>query len=136
VKTAVQLLVRLPGDLTSGASHDQRGSLSPAGLRLAERGPRCVCGLTIDPGAGANTPGMAEEMRQMSRDGRAPRLVEPEEMVPPLPWVVSRAADQVNGRRFDASLWDPALPPEDAARQAGRPTGFEMHSAAGADASL
>src|SRR5262245_63261250 len=41
-------------------------------------------GLTINivnPGAGANTPGMADEMlRQISREGRAPRLVEPEEM--------------------------------------------------------
>jgi NAD(P)-dependent dehydrogenase (short-subunit alcohol dehydrogenase family) len=87
-------------------------------------------GLTINivnPGAGANTPGMAEEMRQMSRDGRAPRLVEPEEMVPPLLYVVSSAADKVNGWRFDANLWDAALPPTEAARLAGRPAGFEMH---------
>jgi NAD(P)-dependent dehydrogenase (short-subunit alcohol dehydrogenase family) len=87
-------------------------------------------GLTINivnPGAGANTPGMAEEMRVMSREGRAPRLVEPEEMVPPLIYVVSRDADRVNGWRFDANLWDTSLPPADAARRAGRPAGFEMH---------
>ena len=45
-------------------------------------------GLTINivnPGAGANTPGMAEEMRAISREGRAPRLVEPEEMSPSPP---------------------------------------------------
>jgi NAD(P)-dependent dehydrogenase (short-subunit alcohol dehydrogenase family) len=87
-------------------------------------------GLTINivnPGAGANTPGMAEEMRQMSREGRAPRLVEPEEMVPPLLYVVSREADTVNGWRFDANLWDLALAPAEAARRAGRPAGFEMH---------
>src|SRR6266436_5859822 len=87
-------------------------------------------GLTINivnPGAGANTPGMAHEMRTMSREGRAPRLVEPEEMVPPLLWVVSPAADDVNGWRFDANLWDPSLPPAEAARRAGRPAGFEMH---------
>jgi hypothetical protein len=80
-------------------------------------------GLTINivnPGAGANTPGMAEEMRAMSRDGRAARLVEPEEMVPPLLYVVSREADRVNGMRFDANAWDAALPPGEAARQAGR----------------
>ena len=44
-------------------------------------------GLTINivnPGAGANTPGMAEEMRAASREGRAARLVEPDEMVAPL----------------------------------------------------
>ncbi len=89
-------------------------------------------GLTINivnPGAGANTPGMAEEMRAMSRDGRASRLVEPEEMAPPLLWVVSPAADHVNGYRFDANLWDLKLTPAEAARQAGRPAGFEMHPA-------
>jgi NAD(P)-dependent dehydrogenase (short-subunit alcohol dehydrogenase family) len=87
-------------------------------------------GLTINivnPGAGANTPGMAEEMRRMSREGRAARLVEPEEMVPPLLYVVSREADTVNGWRFDANLWDVSLPAAEAARRAGRPAGFEMH---------
>ncbi len=87
-------------------------------------------GLTINivnPGAGANTPGMAEEMRTMSREGRAARLVEPEEMVPPLLYVVSREADKINGWRFDANLWDMSLPPAEAARRAGRPAGFELH---------
>jgi NAD(P)-dependent dehydrogenase (short-subunit alcohol dehydrogenase family) len=87
-------------------------------------------GLTINivnPGAGANTPGMAEEMRRMSREGTAARLVEPEEMVAPLLYVVSRAADRVNGWRFDANLWDASLPAPEAARRAGRPAGFAMH---------
>jgi NAD(P)-dependent dehydrogenase (short-subunit alcohol dehydrogenase family) len=87
-------------------------------------------GLTVNvvnPGAGANTPGMAAEMREMSRDGRAARLVEPDEMAPPLLYVVSRAADQVNGWRFDANLWDISLSPAEAARRAGRPAGFAMH---------
>src|SRR6266403_4376709 len=82
---------------------------------------------TVNPGAGANTPGMADEMRAMSREGRAPRLVEPDEMVPPLLYVVSREADNVNGWRFDANLWDPALAPAEAARLAGRPAGFVLH---------
>ena len=55
----------------------------------------------------------------MSREGRAPRLVEPEEMVPTLLYVVSREADNVNGWRFDANLWDAALTPAEAARRAG-----------------
>jgi 3-oxoacyl-[acyl-carrier protein] reductase len=87
-------------------------------------------GLTINivnPGAGANTPGMAEEMRIMSREGRAPRLVEPTEMVPPLLYVVSREADTVNGWCFDANLRDASSLPAEAARRAGRPAGFEMH---------
>ena len=37
----------------------------------------------------------------MSREGRAPRLVEPEEMVPPLLYIVSCEADQINGWRFE-----------------------------------
>jgi hypothetical protein len=44
-------------------------------------------------------------MRAMSRESRAPRLVEPDEMVPPLLYVVSCEADNVNGCRFDANLW-------------------------------
>ena len=63
----------------------------------------------------------------MSRDGRAARLVDPEEMVAPLLYVVSREADAVNGMRFDANAWDPALPPADAANRAGRPAGFVLH---------
>jgi NAD(P)-dependent dehydrogenase (short-subunit alcohol dehydrogenase family) len=38
----------------------------------------------VNPGAGANTPGMNQELRDWSREGRVPRLVEPDEMVPPL----------------------------------------------------
>ncbi len=62
----------------------------------------------------------------MSREGRAPRLVEPEEMVLPLLWLVSREADAVNGWRFDANLWDASLPASEAARRAGRPAGFVL----------
>jgi NAD(P)-dependent dehydrogenase (short-subunit alcohol dehydrogenase family) len=82
----------------------------------------------VNPGAGANTPGMAQEMRDRSRAGTASRLVEPEEMVPPLLFVVSRAADKVNGYRFDANAWDASLPPREAARADGRPAGFTLHS--------
>jgi NAD(P)-dependent dehydrogenase (short-subunit alcohol dehydrogenase family) len=87
-------------------------------------------GLTINivnPGAGANTPGMAEEARAASREGRMARLVEPVEMVPPLLYVVSREADRVNGYRFDANAWDASLAPADAATRAGRPAGFVLH---------
>jgi len=87
-------------------------------------------GLTINivnPGAGANSPGMAEEARAASREGRTARLVEPDEMVPPLLYVVSRDADRVNGYRFDANAWDSALAPSVAASRAGRPAGFVLH---------
>ena len=86
-------------------------------------------GLTINivnPGAGANTPGMAEEMRRMSREGRAARLVEPDEMVPPLLFVVSREADKVHGYRFDANTWRADLSPVESARLTARKAGFEL----------
>ncbi|MDE2006761.1 MAG: SDR family oxidoreductase [Rhodospirillales bacterium] len=83
----------------------------------------------VNPGAGANTPGMAEEMRAWSAAGTKPRLVEPEEMVAPLLFVVSDAANGVNGFRFDANAWDARLPPEQAARAIARPAGFAMHPA-------
>jgi NAD(P)-dependent dehydrogenase (short-subunit alcohol dehydrogenase family) len=81
----------------------------------------------VNPGAGANTPGMNQELRDWSREGRVPRLVEPDEMVPPLLYVVSEAADKVNGYRFDALTWDVSLPPVEAARRNGRPAGFVLH---------
>jgi NAD(P)-dependent dehydrogenase (short-subunit alcohol dehydrogenase family) len=82
----------------------------------------------LNPGWGANTEGIAAEIRQASRDGRVRRLVEPEEMVAPLLWLVSSAADAVNGWRFDANAWDSSLPPEIAAKRAGRPAGFVLRS--------
>jgi NAD(P)-dependent dehydrogenase (short-subunit alcohol dehydrogenase family) len=91
---------------------------------LARTGVTCNI---VYPGAGANTPGMAQEMRDWSAAGTKPRLVEPDEMVPPLLYVVSPAADAVNGYRFDALTWDTTLPPAEAARRNGRPAGFVLH---------
>jgi len=84
----------------------------------------------VNPGTGANTPGMAEEARSASREGRMPRLLEPEEMVPPLLFVVSAAADAVNGFRFDANRWEAGLPAAEAARRCARPAGFVLHEPA------
>src|SRR5579872_1964594 len=80
----------------------------------------------VNPGAGANTPGMAVEARALAEAGKM-YLLEPEEMVGPMNFVASREADQVNGWRFDATLWNPALPPREAAWLAGRPAGFVFH---------
>ena len=81
----------------------------------------------VNPGAGANTPGMAQEMRDRSAAGTAPRLVEPDEMVPPLLFVVSEEANAVNGYRFDANNWDTSVAPAVAARKGGIPAGFVLH---------
>ena len=80
----------------------------------------------VNPGAGANTPGMADEARALSAAGKM-YLIEPEEMVGPMNFVASRDADHLNGWRFDATLWNPALPPREAAWLAGRPAGFVLH---------
>jgi 3-oxoacyl-[acyl-carrier protein] reductase len=82
----------------------------------------------LNPGGGANTPGMAEERREASRTGTLSKLVEPDEMVPPLLWLVSRAADAVTGWRFDANRWDPAALVDVNVKQAGRPAGFELRT--------
>jgi NAD(P)-dependent dehydrogenase (short-subunit alcohol dehydrogenase family) len=81
----------------------------------------------LNPGAGAHTPGMAQEASEASRAGRLPRFVEPDEMAPPLLWLVSTGADKVNGYRFDALTWDMSVPPVEAARRFARRAGFELH---------
>ncbi|MGC8476980.1 MAG: SDR family oxidoreductase [Acetobacteraceae bacterium] len=81
----------------------------------------------VNPGAGANTPGMGAEMRAWSAAGTRPPLVEPEAMVPPLLFVVSPVADAVNGFRFDANAWDSSLAPAAAARAIARPAGIALH---------
>ena len=81
----------------------------------------------VNPGAGANTPGMAAEMRARSAAAPAPLLVEPDDMVAPLLFVVSRAADGVNGFRFDANTWHADRDP----RTVTRPAGFVLHPEAG-----
>lgn len=80
----------------------------------------------LNPGAGANTPGMAEEAREKSSQAATPTLLEPDQMVPPLLWLCSRATDNVNGVRVDAWLWDPALPIAEAAKRASRPIGLVL----------
>jgi len=92
-------------------------------------GPRRSTLLLV--GAGANTAGMAEEMRMMSREGRAPRLVEPEEMrqtrrsrprAEP-----GTAAPERAGRRGRSCPWPPSGPEqrkvvrETTCRELGRP---------------
>lgn len=46
------------------------------------------------------------------------KLLHPDIVIPPLLWLVSEAANEVTGSRFDARLWDTSLPPEQAAEKA------------------
>jgi 3-oxoacyl-[acyl-carrier protein] reductase len=86
-------------------------------------------GVTVhccNPGAGADTPGMNQELRDASRAGSVPKLLEPDQMAAPLLWLCSKAMDGVSGVRVDAQLWDPALPVSEAAQQASRPLGLTL----------
>jgi hypothetical protein len=48
-------------------------------------------------------------------------LIAPAAMAAPALWLASPASDGVTGRRFVAGLWDPTLPPAEAAEGAGAP---------------
>jgi NAD(P)-dependent dehydrogenase (short-subunit alcohol dehydrogenase family) len=48
-------------------------------------------------------------------------MIPPVAMAPPVQWLASSASDGVTGRRFVGGLWDPTLPPEQAAVAAGAP---------------
>ncbi|MGH7534630.1 MAG: hypothetical protein ACREMG_03490 [Gemmatimonadales bacterium] len=52
------------------------------------------------------------------------KMLPPDIMVPPLRYLVSDAAAGVNGQRFLAAHWDTALPPGEAAAQAGAPAAW------------
>ena len=52
------------------------------------------------------------------------RMLQPEIMAAPLQYLVSDAADQVNGRRFLAAHWDASLPVTQAAKKAGAPVAW------------
>ena len=67
------------------------------------------------PGGVTNTPLVGDHAGDRSR------MLQPEIMVPPLLWLVSDAAADVNGRRFIAADWNANLPPDQAAEKAGAP---------------
>jgi 3-oxoacyl-[acyl-carrier protein] reductase len=52
------------------------------------------------------------------------KLVQPEVMMAPIVWLMSRKSDGVTGRRFVAKDWDPALEASAAAARAGAPAGW------------
>ena len=52
------------------------------------------------------------------------KMLRPEIMGPPAVWLMSKAADGVNGKRFTAGEWDAKLPPDEAARAASRDIGW------------
>ena len=53
------------------------------------------------------------------------RMLQPEIMAPPLLYLVSDEAAQINGRRFLAAHWDTTLPPAAAAEKCGAPIAWK-----------
>lgn len=66
-------------------------------------------------------PGGVTDTPLVGEAGDRSKMLRPEIMLPPLLWLVSDEAAAVNGRRFVAADWDPALPPAQAAEKAGVP---------------
>ncbi len=72
-------------------------------------------------------PGGRSDTRMIPNDGRfvdRGLLIDPGVMAAPIVWLASRASDHVNARRFRAALFDPELPPEDAAEVSGAPVAW------------
>jgi NAD(P)-dependent dehydrogenase (short-subunit alcohol dehydrogenase family) len=55
-------------------------------------------------------------------------LVQPEVMVAPICWMMSKASDGISGRRFTANAWDLALPASEAAEKACAPAGWDVNA--------
>lgn len=72
------------------------------------------------PGGPANTRMIPAEGAYAKRAA----LIQPEVMVPPLLWLVSDAANAVNGNRFRAALWNPTLLAREAAAKASAPVAW------------
>ena len=71
-------------------------------------------------------PGGPADTRMIPVDSGVDRaqLIPPERMVPPILWLASPDSDGVTGMRFQATLWDQALPPAEAAGRAGAPAAW------------
>ncbi len=112
VTTSLGTMVRR-GYLLYGASK-AAAEAAMAGLSADLEGTGVTSNVLV-PGGVTNTPLVGENAGDRSR------MLQPEIMVPPLLWLVSDAADAVNGRRFIAADWDRGLPAAEAAEKAGAP---------------
>ena len=115
VTTSLGTMVR-EGYLLYGSSKAAAES-SMAVLAADLRGTGVTANVLV-PGGVTNTALVGDEA------GDRAKMLQPEIMVPPLLWLVSDAANAVNGRRFIAADWDAALPAEQAADKAGAPVAW------------
>jgi 3-oxoacyl-[acyl-carrier protein] reductase len=71
--------------------------------------------------------GLAEEMKQMSREAETPFLIEPEQYKAPIVWLMSDATDGISGMRYDAKPWDASKPAPEEAERIGSKAGVLLY---------
>ena len=82
----------------------------------------------LNPGAGAATPGIAEEMKQMSREAETPFLIEPVLYKAPIVWLMSDATNGISGMRYDAKPWDASKPAAQEGERIGAKAGVLLYA--------
>ena len=82
----------------------------------------------LNPGAGAATPGMSEEMKARDETLETPVLIEADLMKAPIVWLMSDATNDVSGMRYDAKPWDPTKLAADEAARIGSKAGVLLYS--------
>ncbi len=111
VTTSLGTMVR-EGYLLYGSS--KAAAESAMAVLAADLAGTGVTSSVLVPGGTTNTPLVGEA-------GDPAKMLQPDIMVPPLLWMLSAEAAEVNGRRFIAADWDTSLPPGRAAAKAGAP---------------
>ena len=112
VTTSLGTMVRA-GQLLYGSA--KAAAESAMAVLAADLEGTGVTSNVLVPGGTTNTALVGEQA------GDPAKMLQPEIMVPPLLWLMSAEAAAVNGRRFVAADWDPALPSAIAAQNAGAP---------------
>jgi NAD(P)-dependent dehydrogenase (short-subunit alcohol dehydrogenase family) len=117
---------------TSLDSMWRKGMLPYGGSKAANEAHSCIIaqelegtGVTVNilvPGGPVNTRLVGNSFNDEERA----KLIQPEIMVPPLLWLVSKASDGITGQRFIAAFWDKTLPPAEAAKKCGAPMAWQQ----------
>jgi NAD(P)-dependent dehydrogenase (short-subunit alcohol dehydrogenase family) len=111
VTTSLGTMVR-DGYLLYGAS--KAAAEAAMAVLAADLAGTGVTANVLVPGGVTDTPLVGDH-------GDRAKMLRPEIMLPPLRWLVSEEAAQVNAHRFIAADWDARLPPAQAAEKAGAP---------------
>ena len=77
----------------------------------------------LNPGAGAATPGLAEEVKKLSREAETPFIIDPILFKEPIVWLMSDATNSISGMRYDAKLWDASQPAAEVGERIGTKAG-------------